>query len=201
MVMGKKNVKSTLDSLVVRLKQTWMQTYTGQVFEPFEPTEDTINIVDIAHALSNNCRFNGHVQFYYSVAQHSVLISNQLEKEGYPAAILFFGLMHDAAEAYVPDMPTPIKQRLPEFKKLEDLIESVIFKKYGIKKTVSTKKIVKEADIRMLITEARDVMGMQIKPWGVEATPYSNFRIEPQLPLDAEKDFLLRFEQIMLMRK
>lgn len=193
--MGKRKNKGT------KIEFSWMQTYTSTAYEPFSPKPEMVNIVDIAHALSNNCRFNGHTRQFYSVAQHCVLVSKALEDEGYGVETQFFGLFHDAPEAYITDMVSPIKRRLPDFKKLEELNESVIFPKYHIKATRKKKARVKVADIRMLVTEARDVMGMAPKPWGVLAAPYTSFKIDAKLPHDAEIEFLLRFEELMLKRK
>jgi hypothetical protein len=88
----------------MKRKGDWMQTYTGRQFWPIDPRADEIDIVDIAHALSQQCRFAGHCKSFYSVATHSWHTSNVCNSEN-----ALWGLLHDAAEAYLVDLPTPIK--------------------------------------------------------------------------------------------
>jgi uncharacterized protein len=83
----------------------WIQTYTGKQFWPLSPLPEDIVIEDIAHALSMQCRFGGHVRTFYSVAQHSVHVSLLVEPQ-----YALWGLLHDAAEAYLVDLPRPIKK-------------------------------------------------------------------------------------------
>jgi 5'-deoxynucleotidase YfbR-like HD superfamily hydrolase len=83
---------------------SWIQTYQGGCFEPFNPHPDQIHIRDIAHALALTCRFTGHCLDFYSVAQHSVMVS-QIVSHKHALA----GLLHDASEAYLTDVASPIK--------------------------------------------------------------------------------------------
>jgi hypothetical protein len=87
----------------------WTQTYNGHKFDPMNVGLETIDINDIAHALSLLCRFNGHIKELYSVAQHCVLMSEQVEPK-----YAFHALLHDAAEAYVSDVPRPFKPLIIE---------------------------------------------------------------------------------------
>ena len=86
----------------------WLQTFTGRQFWPLGPEPTDIVIEDIGHALGSLCRFNGHCKAFYSVAQHSILVSRACEKHGLVAA--FRGLMHDASETYLLDVPKPLKR-------------------------------------------------------------------------------------------
>lgn len=88
----------------------WIKTVTGRKFYPLDPRFQEVNIEDVAHALSMKVRFNGHVQRYYSVAQHSVHVSRILER-WHPKRrdLAMWGLLHDAAEAYLADIPRPMK--------------------------------------------------------------------------------------------
>jgi hypothetical protein len=88
---------------------------------------DMIMIDDIAHALSQQCRFGGHLPEYYSVAQHSVIISYIV-----PDHLKMAALLHDAAEAYVLDIPRPIKVNLPGYKEMEERILKLIFQKFDL---------------------------------------------------------------------
>lgn len=101
-------------------------TYSGIYVNVFEPTTDMFVIEDIAHALSHECRFSGHVPRFYSVAQHSILCMNLASNEA-----KFQSLMHDASEAYLRDIATPIKQRLSGYKEIENNLMKVIGDKFG----------------------------------------------------------------------
>lgn len=86
---------------------SWMQTYTGRRLFPMDPSPADVDIIDIAHALSMQCRYNGHVRRFMSVAEHCVLIS-----ENVPAQDALWGLLHDATEAYVGDMIRPLRDQV-----------------------------------------------------------------------------------------
>lgn len=105
-----------------------IRTYTGRYVDPFDPKPDDIVIEDIAHALSNLCRFGGHTKCFYSVAEHSLLCAVLVPGEHKLAALL-----HDASEAYLVDIPTPIKNRLPGYVEAEDRLMKVIAEKFGFK--------------------------------------------------------------------
>ncbi len=92
-----------------------IRTYTGRLYDVLYPRPQDICIEDIAHHLSMTCRYQGAVHRFYSVAEHSVLVSYMVPKK-----YAFYGLMHDAQEAYVGDMPTPLKRNMPEFQEIED---------------------------------------------------------------------------------
>jgi len=92
----------------------------------FDPKPEMFDIEDIAHALSNICRFTGHIPVRYTVAQHSVLCANNIVKEYKLAA-----LMHDASEAYLNDIAAPIKDNLPDYIKLEDSLMKCLSDKFG----------------------------------------------------------------------
>lgn len=103
-----------------------IRTISGKYVNVFEPDPETITIEDIAHALSNQCRFGGHLPRFYSVAQHSVLcweIADELDK--------FDALMHDASEAYLLDIPKPIKVELADYNRIEDNLMRLIANKFG----------------------------------------------------------------------
>lgn len=106
--------------------QEYIRTISGLHVNVFDPTEDMICIEDIAHGLSHQCRFGGHTEKFYSVAQHSVLCSN-LSIFEYKLA----SLLHDASEAYLLDVPSPIKNKLTNYKEIEDKLMKVISKKFN----------------------------------------------------------------------
>lgn len=130
-------------------KRNTILTHTGQLFDFNNPsfTEDSIH--DIAYALSNLCRFTGHCKEFYSVAQHSVLVAEQVEETRYhqlnKRASALAGLMHDATEAYLGDIPGPLKAMLPDYKAAEAKVERALFEFFGIP-YCQFQKDVKEAE-------------------------------------------------------
>src|SRR5438445_5213489 len=107
----------------------YLQTVSGRWVNPFEPDPGQLDIGDIARALANQCRFGGHCRVFYSVAQHSVHVSELVEQRGGDAEDVFAALMHDASEAYLGDMPHPIKHRSPlgtAFREAEKNLEEAI---------------------------------------------------------------------------
>lgn len=101
---------------------------SGVLFDVFNPKDEDIIVNDIAHALSNLCRYGGHTPEFYSVAQHSVLCSLRGETLEEQLELL----MHDASEAYLIDLPKPIKLLMPEYIRVEDNLLSLIFNKFKL---------------------------------------------------------------------
>ena len=89
----------------------YIQTVSGRRVNPLDPSPDDIDVHDIAVALSNQCRFGGHTRRYYSVAQHACIVSDQMLERGADAQDALWGLLHDASEAYLVDLPHPLKHR------------------------------------------------------------------------------------------
>lgn len=133
-----------------------MRTRNGHFFDPSVGKISQIDIDDIAHALSHICRYSGHCKEFYSVAEHSVLVS-RIIRELWPEDTnsIWAGLLHDATEAYVGDVTTPLKVLLPGFMKLEDNIAEDIAQRFNIKWDKQTHERVKMADMIALSTEAR----------------------------------------------
>lgn len=105
-------------------------TYKGLYIDPLQPNEDDIDIQDIAHALSLLCRGNGHVRFFYSVAQHSLACAKEAKQRGYDQRIQLGCLLHDASEAYLADVPRPLKEQWKTYIKVENHLQTMIFEKY-----------------------------------------------------------------------
>jgi hypothetical protein len=166
----------------------WMQTYSGGIFWPLDPRPEEVNIEDIAHALANACRYAGHCLRFYSVAQHSVLVSMRCRPEN-----ALWGLLHDASEAYLLDVPRPVKPHLPGYKDAEARVMQAITYRYGLPPIMP--EDVKEADGRMLATEQRDLMAPPPRPWNLPHEPYEH-PIHPMSPENAKKFFLDRFNEL-----
>lgn len=124
-----------------------IRTHTGVYMNVFEPTLDMICIEDIAHSLSQQCRFGGHLPSFFSVAQHSLNCSYFIENE----ELKLTALLHDASEAYLLDIPKPIKNRLANYREIENNLMYLISEKFGFKYPLP--KEIKEVDEKMLQTE------------------------------------------------
>lgn len=105
----------------------YIATLSGARFYLQEQNIEDIPIEDIAHALSMNCRFNGHTRDFYSVAEHCIHVSNLVSEKN-----ALWGLLHDATEAFVPDMPRPFKKVIQGFSEYEDKIGRAIANWYGL---------------------------------------------------------------------
>ena len=137
----------------------YLQTVSGRFVNPFDPDPEQLDIGDIARALANVCRFGGHCRSFYSVAQHSVIVSELVEQRGGDVEDVFAALMHDATEAYLGDMPHPIKHRSPlgaAFKEAEDHLEAVLRARFNIKAEVPE---IKKVDRALLATERKALSG------------------------------------------
>lgn len=174
----------------------WISLLSGAKFNYNNPEESDVNIEDIAGALSNVCRFSGHLPRFYSVAQHLVNTSRIV-----PAGFSFTGLMHDTAEAFTNDLPTPLKWTFPAFKTLETSIESAMAKKFGFEFPYPPE--VKEADTIMLILEKLYVK--EDKSVWPNYEEWTAKRVKPYLdlvdldswqPRRAKREFLERFYEL-----
>ncbi|VWC96208.1 hypothetical protein BCO18175_03727 [Burkholderia contaminans] len=174
-------------------------TASGRYFDFLSPDPDSIVIEDIATALSRICRFTGHTTRFYSVAQHSVLVSYLVPQE-----FALQGLLHDASEAYLGDVSSPLKQLLPDYKVIEKRVERAILERFGLPFPLHPS--IKDVDLRALVGERRDFMPEPIDSYrvtdsvawswtdGVEAAPD-----EPRYaftPEEARAMFLDRYKTL-----
>jgi 5'-deoxynucleotidase YfbR-like HD superfamily hydrolase len=156
-----------------------IRTYSGIYMNIFEPTLDMICIENIAHSLSHQCRFGGHLPTFFSVAQHSIMVSEHVPQEHRLAALL-----HDASEAYLVDIPKPIKPHLTNYKELEDKLMELIALKFGFEYPLHP--MVKKADELMLHWEWHTLMLRDGKCKG----------ITPALHYKAKWEFMDLFTQL-----
>ena len=170
-----------------RRSHSWIRTFTGKSVFPLRLRGDDLDLRDIAHSLSLQCRFNGHVGRFYSVAEHSVRVAKTLDARRYDGEAVKWGLMHDAAEAYLSDLPSPIKRTLPAYDRAEKRAQRVIAERYGL--TWPIPKVVVRDDMCLCTTEARDLMGAHSLDWPSWANPLPD-PIEPWRPAVAERRFL-----------
>lgn len=177
----------------------YITTHSGGCFVFEHPDPESILIEDIAHALSNICRYTGHVDKFYSVAEHSVRVSHMVDEE-YGRRFALEGLLHDAAEAYVTDVNKPLKMLLGEpYKRLESIAMGAIAAKFGIPAEKS--EAVAYCDGALYLTERRDLFG-PLKP-GFTLTHHQEkkpcrYTIVPWSPTQAKQQFLQRYMEVTL---
>lgn len=181
-------------------KGDWISTSMGQMFWPLDPRPEDVHIEDIAHALSHICRWGGHCRAFYSVAQHCVHVAEYILRKGYGSRLALMGLLHDASEAYIGDMVTPVKRSMPDFYAAEQTLERAIYTKFGLHKGMDKKfempGIVVEADQVLLVTEKRDLTNQRTAHlWDVPQNPLPNV-IDPWSSTDARNNFILSFKEL-----
>lgn len=173
----------------------WMQTYTGRQFWPLDPRHSEIDIRDIAHALSLQCRFAGHVRTFYSVAEHSIRVERYIRTRGEPESVQLWGLLHDASEAYLVDLPRPIKVHMANYLAAERVLELVLAERFGL--TWPRPSIVTEADQILLATEQRDLMTKPPTPWDKWLTEEPLVeKIYPMKSWEAENQYMTRYREL-----
>lgn len=180
----------------------WIQTYSGLAFYPLDPQPEEICIEDIAHALSMQCRYTGHLRTFYSVAEHSVRVSLLCD----PADALW-GLLHDAGEAYLVDVARPIK-RLPmmsAYRAGEADLQTAIALRFGLSAIEPVS--IKRADMMLATIEARDLLPEMLpqyahdwwerwQDWTPLIEGCSVMITRPWSPAEAEERFLARFDEL-----
>lgn len=142
----------------------WIQTATGRQFWPMDPRPDEVFIEDIAHALSNLCRYGGHALRFYSVAEHCVLLSRVAEPQ-----FKLWALLHDASEAYLVDVPRPIKPFLYGYDAAESKIMRAVEERFNLH--LGMPECVKQLDRAILTDERQQVMAPAPVPWSTDGEP------------------------------
>lgn len=183
-----------------------IQTYTGKWVDPLRPTPDAIDIEDIAHALAMKCRFSGQCREFYSVAQHSVYVADMVMKAVFspPTDVILAALLHDATEAYLPDVARPLKpsayfevdDRLLRFRDVEARLLQVIHDALGVPMAEgAAATAIHVADHKMLYAEADCLMDTSHEGWG-DPSERQVFILKPWHQDDAKAGFLNMFEQL-----
>jgi uncharacterized protein len=174
----------------------YLQTVSGRWVNPIDPDPQQFDIEDIARALGNLCRFGGHCRVFYSVAQHSVIVSELVEQRGGDVEDVFAALMHDASEAYLGDMPHPLKHRSAlgaVFKEAEDHLEAALREHFAIKPGVPE---IKRADRALLAAERR---AFSAERWAwpeLEGVEPLDIELEALSPDESERAFMRRFAEL-----
>lgn len=161
-----------------------LRTFTGKLVDVANLKPADIDIVDIAHALSHQCRFAGHTQRFYSVAEHSLVVMDFIRKN-FPAdfRLQLTALLHDSSEAYLVDLPRPVKQAMPQYKVLEDAAMATIARVFNIEWPLPV--IVKEVDDYVLKYELITIMA-----------PASGIEMHGDTPRKVKNEFLKQFDRL-----
>ena len=168
-------------------------TSSGRFLDLLDPDPRDIDLMDIALGLSRECRFSGQTKVFYSVAQHSVLVSRLVPEE-----YALEGLLHDATEGILRDIAAPIKKLLPDYMKIEGLLDRVIRQKFGLPEIPSSAVI--RADQILLATEFRDVVNPSLSREAVIETLHFPAMEETISPLTSERAlglFLSEYRRIL----
>lgn len=186
---------------------------SGATFRPFDPDPEAIDPTDVAHALANKCRWNGHPTRFYSVADHSLrvwrLVRNWNGARSYNPALVdielddvnaeLWALLHDAGEFVLPDVPSPLKAYCPELCEAERRILAAVAVRFDLPRSIRSD--VKQADRVLMSTEARDLMRLD-----VTVEPYAPYKplaeaIEPMLPAVAFRLYVSKLFQLLRERE
>ncbi len=171
----------------------FMQVYSGRQFWPMDPKPEEIHIEDIAHSLSLQCRYAGHCVKFYSVAEHSVLLAGWLLPR-YGAEIALWGLLHDASEAYLVDVPRPLKPFLHGYKEAEARVMAAVAQRFGLAPDMPPP--VHVADNRIV---ADELVNLRPMAWHGRFDDPLGVRVQCWAPEQAEDEFLNTY--VMLERQ
>lgn len=165
----------------------WMQTFNGRQFWPLDPRPEEICIEDIAHALSMQCRYAGHCLRFYSVAEHSVLLSRAVSHDN-----RLWALLHDASEAYLVDLPRPVKHSVVGYAAAEDAVMAAVCRKFELPTEIPAE--VKAADRAILTDEMRQNMAKPPVRWSTEGEPLG-VKLGFWSPNRAHSEFMAAFHE------
>ena len=183
---------SYVSLVFMSMSRGFITTYSGLRFWPLEPDPEKVYVSDISHALSCQCRYGGHCDKFYSVAEHSVSVSRLCAPED-----ALWGLLHDASEAYLVDVPRPLKE-LPEFvayRAAERRLQRIIAQRFGLPPEQPAS--VTTADDTLLWVEAHSLLGSIEEEFiRHEPIPLRMEIVKPLLPAEAEELFLVRYREL-----
>lgn len=176
----------------------WMQTFTGQMFDLLDPRAHMVKIDDIAHGLGFECRYNGHTDSFYSVAQHSILVEREVRRRmhGYLhiEELCLVALLHDAHEAYIKDITRPLKSLLSGYGEIANRVQRAIDERFNLRDLEETLgdavKVIKAVDFAILKVERDALMKEPPIMWDVDDiddAEIAKISIQPWDPMRAVK--------------
>ncbi len=178
----------------------YIVTYTKKKFNPFKPAAEDIVIEDIAHSLSLMTRANGHIDHFYSVAQHAINCYKEAKIRGYSERIQLGCLLHDASESYVSDLTRPVKAQLPAYVAVDEKLQSLIYKKFGLGDLSLDEKLrISKVDDSLLHYELTELKGMST----VNAPPvkYMDHDFSLRDFVEVELEFINTFNRLAHVKR
>lgn len=179
------------------VKFDYIGTFTGKHLHFLNPNPEEVCIEDIANALGNCCRYSGHVKRFYSVAEHSIIMANYVYNETRNAEFALTALMHDATEAYLVDVPRPIKPHLEGYMDIEESLSNVIFEKFNIQ---PMGEYIHYLDTNIVRNEA-EILFKDIPDWVQYYEKIPNVELLNLSPSEAGKLFMETFEYYINLRE
>ncbi|MBE5922159.1 MAG: hypothetical protein E7269_05350 [Lachnospiraceae bacterium] len=174
---------------------SYITTFTGKHIDPLNPDSERIDIRDIAHALSLTCRGNGHVKTFFSVAQHCINCALEAEARGYSKRVVLSCLLHDAGEAYLSDVPRPLKSSFIEYRNAEAHLLDMIYAKFLAEPlTEEEKKRIKDIDDNMLYYDLIELLGETPAGTAPELATALNYEVIPFA--EVENAYLEMYERL-----
>lgn len=175
----------------------WIQLYNSEYFDFDNPRYDNISIETIGHSLAHQCRYNGHSNGFYSVAEHSVLVSARVfELSGGDDYCALYGLLHDASEALLTDIPRPMKREkwMSAYREWEEEVQYALTNRFMVGRGdfSAAEKFTKQADLEMLATEKEQILSEPPLEWQPLPKPL-DYKIECLYPFSAEAVFLDKY--------
>lgn len=164
-----------------------IRLHSGAWLDLLAPESSDFTIEDIAHGLALQCRYAGQCRDFYSVAEHSLLVSDMVGEDPLAA------LLHDAAEAFLGDVTRPLKQMLPDYRRIESQMQHAIQERFGI--STLPNPAIKRADLRVLAAEQHQIMPAGTDDWALrDGIEPASVRVRFLSPRAAKAEFLQRFE-------
>ena len=177
-----------------------IRTFTNRLFDPFEITPADVCAQDIAHALSMTVRANGHVNHFYSVAQHAIDCAREAKARGCSSRVQLICLLHDASECYIADIPRPIKHRLVGYLDIEQRISAVVFEALGIGAVTPDEALaLSEIDDALLYYEFLALTGLALYKKPPQLAMTHSFEYENMA--DVEQQFLKAYNELQMLDK
>ena len=182
-------------------REPFIQTVSGRRVNPFALASDDIEIEDVAQALANQCRFGGHCRRFYSIAQHACLAADLLHGADGDAAAALWGLLHDASEAYLTDLPHPLKHfselgRL--YRVAEAHVQAAVIQRFGLEPEAPP--ALHLVDRALLAAERRELMADAWAWPELEGVEPAAVTIDPWPPERAKREFLRRYRELEQLR-
>jgi len=176
--------------------KAYIETFTGKKFWPLQPLASEIDLIDMVHAVSLECRYGGHVKHMWSVGQHLLAVLQYLRMGRHSTYIQFLGVTHDLEEGYLKDIPKPIKDCMPEFERAGKVLQDMIWHEYfGIRKpTEQELAILKRADREVLYCEAH-YLEVNKTRWIPHYTAF-DYEFEERMTSEVKKELLMEIKQL-----